>query len=102
MSGSVTSFSDCTILLPQLQSLEAIGKVICILQIGGKRVWLHATHTGQVVYIRIMCLDDPSVLLDEGTCFSQKRIKAADEVITPSVATIQLNFASRTGQGKSF
>ena len=35
-----------------------------------------------------MCLDDPSVLLDEGTCFSQKRIKAADEVITPSFNNI--------------
>jgi hypothetical protein len=49
-----------------------------------------------------MCLDDLSVIFDEGFCLRQKRIKAADEVITSSVATIQLNFAFWTGQNKSF
>jgi hypothetical protein len=49
-----------------------------------------------------MRLHDPSVLFDEGFGLSEKRIKAADELITPSVATIQLNFILRTGQNKNF
>src|SRR5262249_43360006 len=56
----------------------------------GKRVRLDVTNCSYIAYVGVMCLDDPSVFLDEGSCLSQKRIKAADEVITPSVATIQL------------
>ena len=84
------------------QGLKSIGKVGCVLQIGGKVVRLDATNTVYVAYVGIMRLDDLSVIFDEGFCLFQKRIKVADEVITSSVATIQLNIAFRTGQSKSF
>jgi hypothetical protein len=78
------------------QGLKSIGKVGCVLQIGGKAVRLDATNTVYVAYVGIMRFDDLSVIFDEGICLFQKRIKAADEVIPSSVATIQLNFAFRT------
>ncbi len=84
------------------QSGKSSTKFVCVLQIGRKRIRLYATNTVHIAHVRIFRIDNPPGIVKKGACLFSKRIKAANQMIASSVATVQLNFASRTGERKRF
>ncbi len=77
--------------------LESGVKSTCVFQIRRKIVRLDAAHGRYVFDVRVIGLNNLAVIAEEGLCFCQERIEAANKVITSAIATIQLNFAFGTG-----
>jgi len=84
------------------QSVKSSTKFVCVLQMGRKSIRLYATNTVHIAHVGIFRLDNLPGIFKEEACLCSKRIKAANQVIASSVATVQLNFAVRSGERKRF
>ena len=108
MSAKVTSFNDDLIravhagVILRFQNPEPIGELRRVLHVHRKVVWPYVANIAYAAYLRIPRVHDFPVVFEKRLCLFQKRIEAADEVITSVVATIKFKIAFRAREDKSF